>query len=828
MLLLLFCDIIYLISSMKEKKTIIKFNKYNIFSLISVISSLLGIILVLHNLKNFSIMLLIMSFLCFLIDKYYQEDNDLSKKDKSYQREISIISSFVSFTIYPSIIAIKSTSFWLIDVSAFIFIIASLIRMSSLNILKKSSEIDKNYHIGLPTSSIGIFYPLIYLFKYLNYNLYICLIVVMFLSLSIFGLLNIKIKKININKIINYFSNTKYSTITRVIINFILFPIFVAIASDLFFKVNTFDGFALIDALKVPINYPFPFIMVVLLFSLITIFFTGISKKTNHAKAIIMIILAIFLTINDFKYIIMNRPVVLSDVNFLNTSNMEMSALFVSTVKGIWVIKVLVKTIILLIIAFIFNKSKLSTIELKKGLNRIEVIFGSTLVFGCFIYFTFKNSFYMVTKTYNVPLEEIYKIEDYADIYYKQGIFQGILFNTYSSSVFEPSTYDRNEVKKLLNETSIEEENWGKPNIVIILSESFFDVDNLPEIKFNKDLMPNIHSYEKDDDKVVTNTYVSVFGGSSVVSEWETLTSATNQFNVTTYIPYTDYYLKKYKDNVKNSPHIIKSLNKEGYMTKYITPWASESYNSKHVYDMLGTDETIYDLKGSKKGLFLSDDDITENILNELNQNIGTPKLLIYATSQNHMPCEDNRYEKYDIDITSSSFDEEDTSLIKCYAQGVYDADKALGKLYEGINKLDENTIVIFYGDHLPFINNKKGTNSIKTSKYLNNKNKFVENLHNYTTKGVILSNYIDNMDQSINYINLNYLTAYVYAHLNILDKDYYNFVNNTRKIVPVFTRRYIYNPLDNKYTDLKDLSKETKKALENYRNVQYYEFFDK
>ena len=810
---------------MKKKITIIKFNKSNVFSLISVLSSILGIILIIHNMYNFPVMLLIASFILFLCEIYYKESSSDKTIDKGFQKEISIISSFVSFVIFPSLIVLKTTSVFLLNIAVPLFILSSLIRISNINSNKNN---DEKYHTGVPSEMMAILFPLIYLTKYLSVNLYSYILIIMFLVLSIVQVLNIKVKRIDIKKTVDYFLVTRYKKRVRILINFLLFPIFLAFASDLFFKVNTFDGFALIDAFKVPINYPFPFMMIVLLFSIITLFFTALLKKTNHAKALILVIIAIFLTINDFKYIIMNRPVVLSDVNFLNASNMEMSALFVSTVKGIWVLKVLVKALILFMIAYFINKSKLSIIELKNGLNRIEVILGSALIFGMFIYFTFKNSFYMVTKTYNVPLEEIYKIEDYADIYYKQGIFQGLLFNTYSSSVFEPSSYDKDQVVKLLNNTKIEEDNWGKPNIVVILSESFFDVSKLPEITFDKDLTPNIHEYEKDEDKVVANTYVSVFGGSSVVSEWEILTSATNQFNVISYIPYTDYYLKKNKDKVKKAPHIIKSLNKEGYITKYITPWDGESYNSEEVYKMVQTDKMVYNMKGDKKGLWISDDAITNSIISELNENKGVPKLLVYATSQNHMPCEDNRYKEYDISVVSSKFDEEDTSLIKCYAQGVYDADKALNNLYEAIKKMDEDTIVIFFGDHLPFINNKKGSNAIKSSKYLNNKYKYRENLNNYTTKSVILSNYISEMDKSINYINLNYLSSYVYAHLDITDKEYYNYINNLRKDIPLFTRRYVYNQESNTFTDLKDLDKNSKKRLDDYRNVQYYEFFDK
>ena len=111
---------------------------------------------------------------------------------------------------------------------------------------------------------------------------------------------------------------------------------------------------------------------------------------------------------------------------------------------------------------------------------------------------------------------------------------------------------------------------------------------------------------------------------------------------------------------------------------------------------------------------------------------------------------------------------------------------------------------------------------------YFNTDDENLNNLRQYTTKSVIFSNYIDKLDKSINYINLSYLGAYVYSHLNIKDKDYYNFVNNTRKEMPVFSRHFVYDINTKRFIDIDKLDKNYKKLYNNLRNVQYYEFFDK
>lgn len=800
-----------------------KTNKYlNIIIFIKALSSILGVILAVKCMFNSAVLLLMVCFLCSCFYNYYHEDKN------TYITEFNKLTNLISYGIFPAIIAYRSSNLISINIVIPLYLIASLIRISNYNIFTQKYNDDKKYFYGLPIISVAIIFPIIYMLIFINYHIYTYVTLILFLLLSILYISNIKVKKINIKVLLEYLSEVRYSKYIRVLINFVLFPIFIIFISDLFFKTNSFAGFALFDAFKSIIHYPIAFIFVLVLFSLITLVLTCIFKRTNKAKFILIIIVAIFLTINDVKYIIMNKPVVLSDVNFLNATNMEMSALFITTVKGIWVIKVLIKFIMLILFGVLIKKSKLSLLEFKHKKSRVSVGFISLITFALIIYFSVKYSLFMVTKTYNTPLDNVYRIQDYGELYYNQGLFQGILFNTYSSKNFKPTTYDKNEVKDTLEKTYIEEENWGKPNIVVILSESFFDVSNLNEITFNRDLTSNIHKFEKMDDVLVTNTYVSTFGGSSVVSEWEVLTSASNQFNVSSYVPYTDYYIKKNIKNINKAPHIIKSLNKEGYITKYITPWSGESYNSEETYNLVGANRTIYNLKGDKKGMFLADYEINNSIISELSKNKDTPKLLIYATAQNHMPCSYDRYDHYDVDITSSTLNKDDTKLIRCYAQGVYDADKELGKLYEEIKEIDEDTIVIFFGDHLPFINNKNGKNSIKNSSYLNEKDKYLNNLHNYTTKGVVFSNYINKLDKSINYINLNYLSAYVYAHLDIYDKEYFNYINNVRKEIPVFSREYIYDPSDDTFTSTNKLSDKDKNIINEFRNVQYYEFFDK
>ena len=73
---------------------------------------------------------------------------------------------------------------------------------------------------------------------------------------------------------------------------------------------------------------------------------------------------------------------------------------------------------------------------------------------------------------------------------------------------------------------------------------------------------------------------------------------------------------------------------------------------------------------------------------------------------QSHMDYLVSKYSSYGIAITSSNLSRIDNDIMLSYAQGIYDADKMLGKVYNAIQNIDEDTIVVFFGDHLPYLKN--------------------------------------------------------------------------------------------------------------------------
>ena len=807
---------------MKKKFIIGQYRLCDLVTMCGTLSAIIGIILCFNGHTNLPFLMLFICCLCDTFDGIVARMRKNTEFESSYGVELDSLSDMIAFGVFPAVLALTTVKYKIMMYIIPLYVLAGLIRLTYFNALNINKKAEKGYFRGVPITTISLIYPLFYFIKISNLEVYSISTIILFILLGCLFITNIRVKKPNIESLIKKNKEKK----TKFLVNYLNFPLFVVLISDLFFKLNKFKGNALIDVFASIIKYPIAFILLVLIISLITLFFTGLLKSSRKAKFTVLLIASILLLINDLKYIIMLNPVSLSDVHFLNASNIGTAGLYLKTVNGSWIIKTIIKFILMIIISIMSLKKKKNEITLDKFKYQIILFFIPIIAIAMFFIISTKHSLSMVKVVYNSNYEKVMATSDYGKAYYDIGLYQGIIYNHYASNVHKPDNYIKENALNILNNYKDKDiTNWGKPNIVIILSESFSDVTNIKEIEFDKDILENIHSFEKQNDIVVANTHVSTFGGSSVISEWEILTSSSNNFNPSGYIAYTQYYNNKNKKYIDKSPNIIRLLNNEGYITKYITPWAGESYNSSHVYDLLGTDEVIYDIKGKKKGFYLADSEINKSIINELSKEKDKPKLLVYATAENHMPCSEDKFKKYDINVKNSTFNKENTNLIKCYAQGVYDADQALGDLYKEIQKLDQNTIVIFYGDHLPFITNDKGDNAYLLSEYYNTKNEDLNDLRKYTTKAVIFSNYIEKMDKSISEINLNYLSSYVFAHLDIKNNEYFKYVNNLKDIIPVFSKTYIVK--NNNIIQYNDMNKEERKAINDYRNVQYYSFYD-
>lgn len=606
-------------------------------------------------------------------------------------------------------------------------------------------------------------------------------------------------------------------------INYILFSIFILYFGTLFFGIKVF-GFNL-ECLKNSFNvfkYPLVLIMFTLILSLLTYFFKVLTNNITISKIIIFVITLILLIVNDIKYTIMSSPVILSDINYLNPSSISMMSLSTSNI-GSWIFITILKALILTILFILYLKlSKqftLKKLNIKKRiistlLSLIIIILTSILLIKCPKFIT--KYMYLINKN-TLSAKKI------TEIYTDYGFYEGMLLQEYSNKLLKPDDYKNNDDLKY-NENNTKK--WEKANIIFLLSETFFDLENIEEIKFDKPLTPFINSLKDNKNSITLNTLVETYGGMSVLSEFEILTASTLSIWPSGYNPFDSYFLQN--SNI-NSPNIIKELNKNNYTTTYLAPWGRDLYHSEEVYKLFNTSRLKYqeDLTGKKKGIYYSD----ESLINDIYEELITPtendyKFIMADSAENHFPYPANKFKKsdYEVSVTSSNYTKEETGMLRSLAQGIYDADKTLGMLYQKICELDTPTIIVFFGDHLPYLINKKGENILFKSSYFNTENASLNELRKYTTKSVILSNYDIELD-NLEYINLNYLGNYVINNMDLEISPYFKYINTLMKKVPVFNKTtYLKN---NTTYSLEDNSEESK-LINEYTSIMYYNFYEK
>lgn len=564
------------------------------------------------------------------------------------------------------------------------------------------------------------------------------------------------------------------------------------------------------------------FVIMYLIYALIL----AIVKKTHIATYIISIFTFIFSVINDIKLYYTSTPIYPSDIYFLGnigdiTSIVKNDFIFHINYPQMGIL------LVLLILVCILAKKNTVTIESTK--IRVITAITSILVFAIMLLPITEKDQFILKYIYDTEGRKDYEAVSTDFMYYtKYSVLAGMYGLELENRKSEPTNYNEEEVVAVLNEASKEvdeEKDLGKPNIIVMFQESYFDIENIEEIKFDKDITANFRNLQEKENGV--NLLSASYGGLSSNIEFELLTGGNLAYFPTGYNPFTQLYKGKEEDN---KPSIIKELNNNGYYTKVV--FGRDYYVSGNIYNKLGIDEYVNayadmpDYEEKVKGTHISDEALVNDVINTLkNSDKDEPIFYMVATVQTHMPFSEDKYEEYDINVTNSELSEEETGIILSYAQGVYDTNIQIQRLYEEIQNIEEPTIVVVLGDHLPYLYNSDGEDILSKLSYFNTEDDKLNLLRKYTTPGLVISNYGVKIDFESEYISPDMLLTNIVNRMDIELSPYYKWLYSIRNILPAQNR---YLSLDTNgsiyYTNEKmtEQMEDTKRLREN---MQYYLF---
>lgn len=286
------------------------------------------------------------------------------------------------------------------------------------------------------------------------------------------------------------------------------------------------------------------------------------------------------------------------------------------------------------------------------------------------------------------------------------GFLLAFLGNVQSAIIRDPSDYARDKLPAVLETvmgpnrelTPVQrKDNATAPNVVIVMSEAFWDPTFLPSVQYSEDPLKFFHDLHG---KQKQNYFMSpAFAGGTANVEFEALTGFSNAFLPSGSIPYQQYLTRPV-------PSLASFFASMGYDTAAIHTYHGWFWNRNKVYQHFGFNKFI-DIESFKtaprKGPYIADAALTDRILDEIKE--GTqPKFIFAVSMENHSPYAPGRYDTNKVKVSSSTLSPDLSNMLEVYTQGVYDADRALADLVKGIEASGEPTLVLFFGDHLPFL----------------------------------------------------------------------------------------------------------------------------
>ena len=548
--------------------------------------------------------------------------------------------------------------------------------------------------------------------------------------------------------------------------------------------------------------------------------FLLIFRKTSTATITLAVVLLIIFIINEGRIYYTSDTLLLTDVIFLQNAGEVAGFADVTFINCLnFILFPTLLTIIVFIHLFrVTIRNSIKITNVKKQIIKTSVF---TFILLLLVLPTGVIDKFMVTKVFNInDGEDLAITASNTRYFYRYGVVPGLYGKLVEQRRFEPDEYDEYSLTKMLNNTDQVEGSWNQPNIIVVFSESFWDVSKLENIKFDKDVIPNFHKLQKTQKSI--EMISPAYGGMSSNVEFEILTGGSLNYFSKGYTPYMQLFKKGVSDN---NPNIIQELKNNGYKTKIMNSSSKNMFNCSTVYDIYKVDEVnhLFD-EIDLNGQYVTDKYLTDKMIEYFDNKPSDEKIFYFMiTMGGHMPYFEGRYDNYDVNIVESPYDKDTNEVIHSYAEGMYLADKELGRIYDYINTLDEDTIVVFFGDHLPHLSTPDGKDALFTTGFLDDDYNLESVYRQYNTTALILSNYEIKHDDT-KYLGPDLLLTYVINNMDIKISQYYKWLYTTKDVFPSSNFVVAQNQKGEIYYTL-GLPNELQKMYDIRKQMQYMLF---
>lgn len=268
----------------------------------------------------------------------------------------------------------------------------------------------------------------------------------------------------------------------------------------------------------------------------------------------------------------------------------------------------------------------------------------------------------------------------------------------------EPENYDEAVIDALMQAvesekavTTVTTENG--PNIITVLLESFVDPAEFNFMTYSKDPTPFFHYLEDN----YTSGYLTmpVVGAGTANAEFEILTGMRLHYFGTGEYPYKT--VLKEVDNCESIASYLKSI---GYGTHAVHNNGGNFYSRVNAFSMMGFDsftskELMNITEFTPNDGWAEDSILAEETMKTLTSTPGPDLTYVITVGQHGVYPEEKVIETPYCEVYGLPTEEE-TNAWTYYMHQANKTDQFMQELVTYLEQLDEDTIVVFWGDHLP------------------------------------------------------------------------------------------------------------------------------
>ena len=270
------------------------------------------------------------------------------------------------------------------------------------------------------------------------------------------------------------------------------------------------------------------------------------------------------------------------------------------------------------------------------------------------------------------------------------------VFNT---GIGLPRDYSEEAVENIVkSEESLPETGEKRPNILFLQLESFFDPELVEYLNISEDPIPNFRKLMQE----YSSGYFKVpsVGAGTANTEFESITGMSMRYFGPGEYPYKSI-LKE--TTCESAAYVLKSL---GYGTHAIHNNEANFYGRKNVFANLGFDsftseEYMSEQDDTNPNDWVRDHNLTKYILQAMESTEG-PDYVYTISVQGHGDYpEEPVLENPKITVSGASSQAENYKW-EYYCNQIYEMDQFIKELTDELSKLDEDVVLVMYGDHLP------------------------------------------------------------------------------------------------------------------------------